>query len=56
MEYLELKVQEEGTFDVPEENCKVEGEVVHFKIPLKIQRSDWVCAINKRLYIYNERK
>ncbi len=54
MEYLELKVNEKGTFDIPEENCKVKGEVVYFKIPLKVSGSDWACAINKRLCILTD--
>ncbi len=51
MEYLELKVNEEGTFDVPEENYFIKDEVVFFRIPLKVSGSDWACAVKKRIYI-----
>lgn len=56
IDYLELEVQEDGTFDVPKENCKVEGEVVFFKIPLKVQRSDWVWYIGERVCICTMRE
>ncbi len=51
MDYLYLEMGEDGVFDIPKENCLIKNEVVFFKIPLKVNRSDWVCAIKKRLCI-----
>lgn len=47
MEYLQLEINDNGKFDIPEEICKIENGVAFFNPSIKVQRSAWVCAIKK---------